>query len=157
MNEPIAVDGKAVKHKTTFQLDYAVGINIQAPAERIWHYLTDAPGFPTWNSTIERIDGTIAAGQRIVLYAKVAPGRAFKLTVAEFLPAQRMVWSDGNFLFRGERTYTLTPNTAGSTDFRMKEVFGGLMMPMIAASLPNFGPEFERFAADLKRIAEGAS
>jgi hypothetical protein len=36
----------------------------------------------------------------------------------------------------------------------MVEVFSGLMLPMIAGSLPNFGPAFEQYAADLKRAAE---
>ena len=65
-----------------------------------------------------------------------------------------MVWSDGNFIFRGVRTYTLTSKSDGSTDFTMSEVFTGAMLPMIAGSLPDFAPEFEKYAADLKRSAE---
>jgi hypothetical protein len=33
-------------------------------------------------------------------------------------------------------------------------VFSGLMLPMIAGSLPDFGPSFETYVADLKREAE---
>jgi hypothetical protein len=36
----------------------------------------------------------------------------------------------------------------------MVEVFRGLMLPMIKGSLPDFGPPFEQYAADLKREAE---
>jgi hypothetical protein len=36
----------------------------------------------------------------------------------------------------------------------MAEVFSGLMLPMIKGSLPDFGPPFEAYAADLKREAE---
>jgi hypothetical protein len=36
----------------------------------------------------------------------------------------------------------------------MREVLGGLMLPMIRRSLPDFGPPFEKYAADLKRAAE---
>lgn len=154
MTTTIPTTGRATKSKTAFRMEYTVGSNINAPASRIWALLTDAKGFPRWNSTVQNIEGAIAPGQTIKLFVKVAPGRAFKLTVSEFVPDQRMVWSDGNFIFRGVRTYTLTPQADGSTDFTMSEVFSGAMLPLIAGSLPNFGPEFEKYAADLKRAAE---
>lgn len=157
MTAPISPTGRATKSKTAFRLEYAVGIHINAPPSRIWALLTDAQGFPQWNSTVQSLEGTIAPGQRIKLFVKVAPGRAFKLTVSDFVPNQRMVWSDGNFIFRGVRTYTLTPSAAGSTAFTMSEVFSGAMLPLIAGSLPDFGPEFEKFAADLKHAAEQAA
>lgn len=113
--------------------------------------------YPQWNTTVQRIEGTIAPGQTIKLYVKIAPDRAFKLTVSEFIPDQRMVWRDGNLLFRGVRTYTLTLKADKTTDFTMAETFSGAMLPLIAGSLPAFGPEFEKFAADLKRTAEQAT
>ncbi|HEX3773921.1 MAG TPA: hypothetical protein VHV51_05615 [Polyangiaceae bacterium] len=66
-----------------------------------------------------------------------------------------MVWSDGFApMFRGVRSYTLQENTDGTTGFSMREVYSGLMLPMIRGSLPDFGPPFEQFASDLKRAAE---
>jgi hypothetical protein len=41
------------------------------------------------------------------------------------------------------------------TGFEMEEVFRGVMLPMIKRSLPDFGPVFDRFAADLKKACEG--
>lgn len=157
MSTTIATNGRATKHKTTFRLEYAVGINIAARPARIWGILTNATDFPRWNSTVQRIEGQIGAGEKIVLYATIAPTRAFKLTIDEFVPNQKLVWSDGNFIFRGVRTYTLTPQADGSTDFTMAELFTGAMLPLIAGSLPDFAPEFEKYAADLKREAEKAS
>jgi len=154
MAETIPTTGRASKSKSAFRMEYAVGANIKAAPGRIWALLTDAKGFPQWNSTVQSIEGEIAAGQKIKLFVKIAPGRAFKLTVTEFVPDKRMVWSDGNFIFRGVRTYTLTPKGDGSTDFTMSEVFSGAMLPLIAGSLPDFAPEFEKYAADLKRAAE---
>ncbi len=154
MADTIPTTGRASKSKTTFRMEYAVGTNIKAAPDRIWALLTNARDFPRWNSTVQSIEGDIASGQKIKVFVKIAPGRAFKLTVSEFVPNQRMVWSDGNFMFRGVRTYTLTPKNDGSTDFSMAEVFSGAMLPMIAGSLPDFGPEFEKYAADLKREAE---
>ena len=46
----------------------------------------------------------------------------------------------------------LWPKTAG----RLSGSFG-LMLPMIAGSLPDFVPVFTQYAADLKRAAESAA
>jgi hypothetical protein len=120
--------------------------------------LIDAADFPRWNSTIKSIAGNIAQGEKIQLRTMIAPEREFKLTVSEFVPEKRMIWSDGRApMFTGVRTFTLTPKADGSTDFSMAEVYSGLMLPMIARSLPDFGPTFEQYASDLKREAEQSS
>ena len=68
-----------------------------------------------------------------------------------------MVWSDGMplGLFRARRTFTLTPKDGG-TEFFMREVFSGLMAPLIVRSIPDLQPSFEELAACLKRRAERA-
>ena len=158
MSEKISANGRASRTKSTFRMEYAVAINIQAPPDRIWALLTTAEDFPRWNSTVQSIEGRIALGEQIKLRATIAPERIFKLTVNEFVPEKMMVWSDGTApIFKGVRTYTLTPQANGSTDFSMAEVYGGLMLPMIAGSLPDFRPTFEQYAADLKREAERTS
>jgi hypothetical protein len=84
-----------------------------------------------------------------------APGRTFKPKVAEFEADKRMVWRDGFApMFQGVRTFTLTPADTGATDFAMNEVFSGLMLPMIAGSLPDFVPIFEEYVRCLKSAAE---
>jgi hypothetical protein len=145
----------ATKTRTTFRMECAVRCTIDAPAERIWALLTNAADFPRWNSTVTAIEGTIALGQKLKLTVPTAPGRTFTPRVTTFDPAQTMVWSDGMApMFKGVRTFTLTPGTGGSTEFAMSEVFSGIMLPMIAPSLPDFGPPFEAYAEDLKREAE---
>ena len=99
------------------------------------------------------MEGEIAAGQTIKLVAAISPTRAFNLKVTEFEPGKKMVWSDGNAMFKGVRTYTVSPNSDGSMDFTMAEVYTGLMMPMIAGSLPDFIVPFEQYVSDLKREA----
>lgn len=148
-------NGKAIKSKRTFSMQVAVGININATPEKIWALLTNAKDFPRWNSTIQEIDGNIAPGETIKLVAKIAPDRTFKLRVTDFTPPSSMVWQDGAApMFKGVRRYTLTPKPDGTTDFEMAEEFAGLMLPMIAGSLPDFSQPFEQYAADLKREAE---
>ena len=60
-------------------------------------------------------------------------------------------------MFKGERTFTLTPQTDGTTDFEMVEILSGVMLPMIKGSLPDFAPVFDRYALDLKKEAEGTA
>lgn len=139
--------------RSTFRLSNKVAVDIEAPAERIWALLTDAQDFPRWNSVVSSIDGTIAEGEKIVLRVPYAD-RDFKLTVTEARAPHHMVWADGFApMFRGVRTYRLVEH-GDVTRFEMEEVMTGLMLPMIAGSLPDFGPKFEAYARDLKSEAE---
>lgn len=151
---PITANGKAVKTKKGFRLEYGVGITINASPQTIWSVLTNAPAYPQWNSTIDSIKGTIALGQKIKLHAKISPKRAFSLKVNEFEPGKKMVWSDGNAMFKGVRTFTLEEVSPNVTVVTMQEVFTGAMLPMIKGSLPDFTNDFETFMADLKKEAE---
>ncbi len=149
-------DGTAMRSRSTFSRGCSVSADIDAPPERVWTLLTDASGFPRWNSTVTSITGDIAAGERLAITVPVSD-RTFKVTVAEFDAPRRMVWSDGRApMFRGVRVYTLEPRGDG-TRFTMAETFRGLMVPMIARTLPDFAPVFERYASDLKAEAEGAA
>jgi hypothetical protein len=153
----IPINGRAAKTRSTFRMEIAVGTNIRATPERIWKALTDARDFPRWNSTVTQIQGNIALGEALQIIVPIAPNRIFKVKVSDFEPGRRMVWRDGAApMFQGVRTYTLAAKPDGSTDYTMSEVFSGLMLPMIAGSLPDMAPVFETYAADLKREAERA-
>ncbi len=154
-SDPIVIDGTALKLDGERYLEYRVGINIAAEPDAVWTLLTDAPGYPEWNSTVISIDGTIAQGEEIELKAKIDPDRTFELTVSEFTPHRKLVWQDGGRAFKGVRTFTLTPRGDGTTDVTMAEVLTGSMMGMIEGKLPDFRPSFDTFASDLKRAAEG--
>lgn len=133
--------------------------SIRATPETIWALLTDAPRYPSWNPTVDRIDGQIALGQRVKVYAKLSPGRAFPVKVIELVPGQRMTWRGGMpfGLFKGERTFELTPQPDGSVEFSMEEVFSGLLSPLIERSIPDMQPAFDEFASGLKKQAEAAA
>ena len=147
----------ATKTATTFSLHYAVSVSIRATPAAVWARLTDAKGFPAWNSTVTRIDGEIALGSKLSIRVPIAPDRAFTPTVVSLTAEREMVWRDGFApMFQGTRTFTLTPGTDGSTTFEMSEAFRGLMLPLIKGSLPDFVPVFDRYAADLKRACETA-
>lgn len=132
---------------------------INAPTDTIWALLTDGARWPDWNLTIDSVEGRIAPGEKITVYSKVNPGRAFPLRVTEFVPGKRMVWTGGMplGLFKGERTYTLTEHEDSRVEFAMREAFSGLLAPLMTRSIPDLQPSFEGFAEALKRQAEGAA
>lgn len=141
-----------------FFLSCRVEIGVQAPAERLWAVLTDAENFPRWNSTVTRIEGEIRDGGRLRVHV---PGtdRVFTPRISDFVPNERMTWTGGvGLVFKGVRTFALRRRPDGGTDFTMAERFAGVMLPLVGRSMPDFGPVFARYAADLGREAErGAS
>lgn len=146
---------KAKKTSSAFRMRCSIETTIGAQPDVIWRLLTDVAAQARWNSTVSRIAGEVAAGRRLELEVPSAPGRVFRPKVARVDAGRSMVWQDGMApMFRGIRTFTLVPNGDGTTRFAMAEEFSGLMLPLIKGSLPDFGPVFERYAADLKRAAE---
>jgi hypothetical protein len=134
-------------------MEVSVACSIRAPAKRVWSLLTDAAGFPRWNSTVTSIEGTIALGRKLRIRV---PGqsRTFTPKVSRFEEGREMEWSDGMApMFKGVRVFTLTEK-GDVTEFAMKETFSGIMLPMIKGSLPDFVPIFETYANDLKKEAE---
>jgi hypothetical protein len=149
MSEPTITQARA-----TFWLTCRVAIDIQACQESLWDILTDANGYPRWNSTISRIDGRIREGERLRLHV---PGttRTFAPTVRDFVPAAGMNWVGGLApLFKGVRTFRLSAARPGWTTFAMEERFSGLLIPLVKGTMPDFGPIFGRFATDLQHEAE---
>ena len=134
-----------------------VGKVISAAPEVVWEKLTDIGALVAGGLGIVSLTGEMRAGGRLKLVSEVAPGRAFALKVTEFVPGQRMVWTSGMplGLFKGVRTFTLTP-VPGGTELTMCEVFTGLMLPMIWKSMPDLTPSFQKFATGLKQLAERA-
>jgi hypothetical protein len=152
MTEP-----RITKAHSVFAMSCRVEVNIRAKAERIWSLLTDASGFPRWNSTVTAVEGNIREGERLRLHVP-GTGRTFTPTVSGVVPNERMTWTGGFApMFKGVRTFELKPRGDGSTDFAMEERFSGLVLPLMKGSMPDFGPVFEAYANDLKRAAERAA
>jgi hypothetical protein len=149
MNEP-----RFTRTNSAFAMTCAVEVTIRASAEIVWSLLTDARGFPRWNSTVTGIEGQIVEGERLKVHA---PGtkRTFTPRVSGVVKARRMIWSDGvPSIFKGVRTFALTPHDDRSTDFVMEEHFSGLVFALVKSTLPDFRPIFEAYANDVKREAE---
>lgn len=144
----------ATKSETTFRMEYAISVPIAAAPRIIWARLTDAAAFPSWCSAVTSIEGKIEKGGKLAIRVPISE-RTFTPKVVVFEPESRMVWADGVApMFKGERTFTLSPRDDGKTDFTMREVFAGVMLPMIKSSLPDFRPVFDQYTADLRRACE---
>lgn len=130
---------------------------IRATPDAIWGILTDVANWTSWNSTVTKVEGRCALGDKVTVHAKISPNRSFPVKVAVFEAPTRMAWSSGMplGLFKGERTFTLTAK-GEQTEFSMREAFTGPLSGLIGRSIPDLQPDFEQFAADLKKRAESA-
>jgi hypothetical protein len=138
---------------------YESNATIDATPEQVWAVLADGAHWPDWDSGVLKLEGTIAEGAKVKLTSSASPGRAFPLKVTAFDPGHGMAFSGGMplGLFRGERTYTLTPASESGTEFRMREDYTGPMVPLIWKSMPDLQPSFDQFAAGLKQRVEGGA
>lgn len=102
------------------------------------------------------MEGSIAPGETVKVVSEANPDRTFPVKVTAWEPGRRMEWSGGMplGLFRGVRTFTLTPGAPGTTQFKVREEYTGPLLGMIWKSIPDLGPSFEKFASGLKRKAE---
>jgi hypothetical protein len=138
---------------------YEATSTIEASPETIWALLADAPGYSDWENGVVRVEGRIDPGATIKVVSEANPGRTFPVKVTEFSPGQKMVWSGGMplGLFKGVRTFTLSPQGNGATKFTVREEYTGPLLSMIWRSMRDLGPSFERFATGLKKRAETKS
>ena len=134
---------------------YTVSRRIDAPPEKVWALLTDAPSYRQWNRAVVSIQGKIAAGETVSLVSIANPKRTFRLHVTEMTAPTRMVWRDGMplGLFTGERTYLVEPRE-GVTHFEMTEEYTGLLSALFTKAIPDLTKSFNLFADSLKTAAE---
>ncbi|MBT9310689.1 SRPBCC domain-containing protein [Leptothoe kymatousa] len=136
---------------------FETSINIACPGADIWAVLTDATTYPEWAAGTHRLDGEIVHGGVLKLFTVSKPRQPMILRVTALAAPSTFTLSGGLpfGLFRGDRTFTLTPKPDGSTQFHMREVFTGLLEPLIGRMLPDLTPSFEAYAAGLKQKCEG--
>jgi hypothetical protein len=139
----------------SFQASATIG----ATPDAIWAVLVDGAHYPDWDSGVVNVTGRIAPGETIKVVSGAAPGRTFPVKVTGFDPARSMVWSGGMplGLFKGVRTFTLTPAGDGTTRFDVREEYSGPLVAMMWRSMPDLGPSFNQFATGLKQRAERPS
>ena len=129
---------------------------IDARPEDVWPVLADTASWADWDSGVLGVEGEAAEGKRIKIRSELNPKRAYPVKVVEFEPNRRMAWLGGMplGLFKGVRTYTLTPEGEGRTRFAMREEFTGPLLPLIWRSMPDMSDSFRQFASGLKQRVE---
>lgn len=137
-------------------LSFSTATEIAAPPEQVWNTLLQTERWPELDTSLERVDGQLGEGQRVVIKA-AAQSRPIKLKVTGWDPPHRLVLRGGMplGLFTGTRTYHLDAD-GGGTAFRMEEVYTGPLAGLIGRSIPDLQPSFDAFAAGLKSAAEAA-
>jgi hypothetical protein len=135
---------------------FEAAIRIDAAAEVVWQVLVDVGSYRDWDSGVDRVDGRVALGEKLVVHATVDRGRAFPVTVTELRPGEAMRWRGGLplGLFVGERTFRLDPQTDGTTEFTVREQYSGVLSGLLGRTVPDLTPSFRQFAAGLKARAE---
>jgi hypothetical protein len=136
---------------------YQLTETIAAGPDEVWAVLGDVEHYPDWDSGVERVEGRLEPGGKLKVYSEANPGRAFPVKVAELTPGKGMTWRGGMplGLFKGVRTYRLTPAGDGATRFEMREEYTGPLLPLIWRSMPDLQPSFDKFARGLKARVEG--
>jgi uncharacterized protein YndB with AHSA1/START domain len=135
---------------------YEASARITAPAESVWTTLVDGAAWPSWDSGVEQVTGSIAAGNKVTIKSAAAPGRAFPVTVTEYQAPRRLVFSGGMplGLFKGVRTYTVTA-AEDATLLTVREEYTGALLGLIWRSMPDLQPSFDQFVRGLKQKVEG--
>jgi hypothetical protein len=129
---------------------------IKASPGAVWTVLVDGQAWPSWDSGVDGVEGRIAPGQKITIRSQAAPGRSFPVKVTLFEPPARLQLSGGMplGLFRGVRSYYVSPGGENETLFRVREEYSGPLLGLMWRSMPDLGTSFERFAAGLKQQVE---
>ena len=129
---------------------------ISASPDQVWAVLCDGEHWSEWDSGVDAVDGRIAPGETINIRSQAAPGRTFPVKVTAFEPPTRLRFTGGMplGLFRGVRTYDVSPDHGGGTTFHLREEYTGPLLPLIWRSMPDLGPSFVQFADGLKHRVE---
>ena len=138
---------------------FETSTTIDASPERVWGVLGDTSSWPDWDSGVVRVEGELERGRRIKVVSELNPKRAYPVKVAELEPARGMTWVGGMplGLFRGVRSYRLTPEGERRTRFEMREQFSGPLLPLIWRSMPDMNASFRQFAEGLKQRVEAGA
>ncbi|CAA9228465.1 MAG: hypothetical protein AVDCRST_MAG57-1028 [uncultured Blastococcus sp.] len=126
-----------------------------SPAE-VWTALVDVAAWRDWNSGVDRVEGRVALGEPLTVYATMIRNRPFAVTVTELRPQEAMRWRGGLPLGLAviERTYALDAQDDGGTVLSVREDHTGPLAGLLGRSTPDLNPSFRQFCAGLKALTE---
>ena len=126
-----------------------------SPAE-VWAALVDVARWRDWNSGVDRVEGRVALGEPLTIYATMIRNRPFAVTVTELRPQEAMRWRGGLPLGLAviERTYALDAQDDGGTVLSVREDHTGPLAGLLGRSTPDLNPSFRQFCAGIKALTE---
>jgi hypothetical protein len=136
---------------------YEAAARIDAAPDQVWALLVDVAGWRDWDSGVDRVEGRVALGERLTLYATMIRSRPFVVTVTEIRPREAMRWRGGLPLGLAviERTYRLDEQDDGGTVLTVREDHTGPLAAVLGRTTPDLNPSFRQFCDGLKVRAEG--
>ena len=136
---------------------YEAGTRIDASPADVWALLTDVAGWRDWDSGVDRVEGRVALGEQLTIYATMIRSRPFTATVTELRPQEAMRWRAGLPFGAAtiERNYTLDAQDDGGTVLTVREDHTGPLAALLGRATPDLNPSFRQFCAGLKARAEG--
>ena len=135
---------------------YEATTRIDAGPDEVWPHLVDVGGWRDWDSGVDRVEGRVALGEQLTLYATMIRSRPFTVTVTELRPGEAMRWRGGLpfGLALIERTYMLDRQDDGGTVLTVREDQTGPLAWVTERSTPDLNPSFRQFCAGLRTRAE---
>ena len=135
---------------------FEAGTRIEASPDEVWAGLVDVGSWRDWDSGVDRVEGRVALGEPLTIYATMIRNRPFSVTVTEIRPREAMRWRGGLPLGLAviERTYHLDAQDDGGTVLTVREDHTGPLAGLLDRSTPDLNPSFRQFCAGLKRLAE---
>jgi hypothetical protein len=135
---------------------YEATTRIDAGPDEVWPHLVDVGGWRDWDSGVDRVEGRVALGEQLTLYATMIRSRPFTVTVTELRPGEAMRWRGGLpfGLAVIERTYLLDRQDDGGTVLTVREDQTGPLAWVTERSTPDLNPSFRQFCAGLRTRAE---
>jgi hypothetical protein len=136
---------------------YEAVSRIDASPADVWELLTDVRGWRDWDSGVDRVEGRVALGESLTIYATMIRTKPFQVTVTEIRPREAMRWRAGLPFGMAtiERTYALDAQVDGGTVLTVREDHTGPLAVLLDRRTPDLNPSFRQFCAGLKARAEG--
>ncbi len=135
-------------------------IEIDASPERVWQVLTDFGLYPQWNPFIRRVRGKAIGRARLLVRVQPsgARGMTFRPVVTRADPGRELRWRGGLLipgLLDREHIFVIEPLEEGRVRFSQRQVFSGLLAPLLARGLHRDTRRgFEEMAYAFKERAE---
>ncbi|MBY5162336.1 SRPBCC domain-containing protein [Salsipaludibacter albus] len=129
-------------------------VHIPAPPDTVWQVLAETDRYDEWNPFMTQLSGRLAVGEQLTV--TIRPGGrslTFRPTVLAIEEGTFVRWR-GRLgvpgIFDGDHELRLVSPPEGGTRFVQREVFSGLLVPVMGRVLDDTEPGFAAMNAALR-------